>query len=200
MPIKAVCFDFGGVLVRTSDQTGRIAWEKKLGLAPGGLSKLVFDSEVATQATVGSVPETAIWEFVARELNLDLEEKGQLHEDFFSGDQLDQQLVGFLKSLRPRYKTAILSNAWSDARHLFIDKFHLDHVVDLLYISSEEKVAKPNKLFFERACDRLEVLPPEIAFVDDFEANIKGALSTGMHAILFKDPNQVIMELKKVLY
>ncbi len=200
MGIKAVCFDFGGVLVRTSDQSGRIAWEKRLGLEPGDLSKLVFDSDTAARATIGLVPEKEIWENLARLYHLDQNERDQLRRDFFSGDQLDRQLVNFLSSLRPTYKTAILSNAWSDARHLFTDVFHLDQVVDLLFISSEQKLAKPNAEFFKQACVSLDVSPNEMLFVDDSDVNVHGAASFGIKAYLFKGPNQILLELKKVLY
>ncbi len=34
MSLKAVIFDFGGVLVRTRSQSLRAAWEERLGLRP----------------------------------------------------------------------------------------------------------------------------------------------------------------------
>ena len=50
MPIRAVIFDFGGVLVRTEDRTPRAQLAARLGLTYDELSALVFDSESAFQA------------------------------------------------------------------------------------------------------------------------------------------------------
>ncbi len=68
--IKGVLFDFGGVLVRTADQESRRNWERKLGLESGQLSKLVFESEAARQATLGILPVNVIWENIAETLKV----------------------------------------------------------------------------------------------------------------------------------
>jgi epoxide hydrolase-like predicted phosphatase len=199
LAIKAVVFDFGGVLVRTEDSSGRVKWEKRLGLNPGELSKVVFDSDASVQASVGKLPFTAVWEHVAQTFSLSPAEADQLCTDFFSGDRMDAVLVEFLKSLRPRYKTAILSNAMSDARNLFSQTYHLDPVVDCYIISAEEKMVKPDPAFYRLACDRLGVQPEEMVFVDDFIQNVDGALAVGIKAYQFKGTPDLLSELKLVL-
>ena len=155
--IKAVVTDFGGVLVRTEDPRGRQKWEEILGLRPGDLAHEVFESGAAVRATTGEVPESAVWQSVGSAYKLDESQLRQLQVDFWSGDQLDSLLVDFLHSLRPRYKTAILSNAWSGARRAFTQSYHLDEAVDQIIISAEEKLAKPDQRFYQLAADRLGV-------------------------------------------
>lgn len=180
--ISAVLFDFGGVLLRTADQSGRQRWETRLGLEPHGLSRLVFDSEPARRATAGQASVAEVWENVARTLHLEPATLAELQKDFWSGDRLDTELVALIKSLRPRYQTAILSNAWPDGRALFTELFGAD-TFDTFIISSEEGLAKPDARLYHRAVARLGVAPGAVVFVDDFLHNVEGARAAGLHAI-----------------
>ncbi len=181
--IKAVLFDFGGVLLRTEDQGPRQRLEARLGLAPHGLSKLVFDSDTARRATAGQATVADVWAHVGRTLQLEPAALAELQKDFWSGDRLDAKLVALIQSLRPRYQTAILSNAWPDGRALFTELFSAGHVFDAFIISSEERLAKPDARLYALAVARLGVQPAEAVFVDDFLHNVEGARAAGWQAI-----------------
>src|SRR5262245_50691225 len=114
--LRALIFDFGGVLVRTEDWSPRQRWETRLGLAERALDAAVFGSEAARRASRGENSVAEVWADVARALQLDAAQLDECRRDFWSGDRLDTELVALIAALRPRYKTAILSNAWSDAR------------------------------------------------------------------------------------
>lgn len=199
MSIKAVIFDFGGVLVRTHDPSGRRKWEKQLQLPTGGLDKLVFDSETAVQATVGRVQAPAVWNYVGSYLKLSPEQLAELREDFWRGDRLDLELVNFLRTLRPAYKTAILSNAWSNARQVFTEKYLLQNAVDFMIISAEVSLAKPDAQIYHLAASTLGVSPAEAVFVDDVDRNIQAAIASGMTGIRYRSTDQILMELKNLL-
>jgi epoxide hydrolase-like predicted phosphatase len=151
------------------------------------------------KATVGELPKRAIWESLAAKFQLDEPEMGQLQADFWSGDRLDMHLVDFLSSLRPRYKIAILSNAWTDARDEFNRQYHLDCLADLIVISSEERLAKPDPRIFHLLASRLGVDFGEIIFIDDFPENIQAAEKLGIRAVAFQSTPQAIDEVKKIL-
>ncbi len=184
--IQAILFDFGGVLVRTEDHAGRRRWEQQCGLAAGELDRLVFDSPTAVRATAGELPESAIWVYLAARLRLDPDQLEALRRDFWAGDRLDPDLVALMRDLRPRYKVAVLSNAWSGAREQFTQVHGLDQVTDALIISSEERLAKPDARLFRRAAGRLGAQPSEAVLVDDFIANVEGARAAGLQAIHYQ--------------
>ncbi|MCC7361896.1 MAG: HAD family phosphatase [Anaerolineales bacterium] len=194
--IKAVVFDFGGVLLRTADQSGRERWEARLGLPPRGLSKLVFDSEAARRATAGAAGTDEVWGHVAATLHLEPDALAELQRDFWSGDKVDTQLVALIRSLRPRYQTAILSNAWPDGRALFTKLFGASDTFDLFIISSEEHLAKPEARLYHLAAERLGVQSSEVVFVDDFAHNVEGARAAGMQAIHYTPGLDVKASLK----
>ncbi len=198
-PIRAVVFDFGGVLLRTEDRSGRRRWEARLGLPAGALDKVVFESEASRRAMVGKAPEEAVWEHVATTFGLDADEIRRFRHDFWSGDRLDEELVRFLRSLRPRYKTAILSNAWPNARYVFGQLFGLDDAVDLMIISAEEGVAKPDPRIYQIALRRLGVRPEEMVFVDDMPENVRAAQTLGIKAVQFTDTARTLARVRALL-
>lgn len=199
MVIKVAMFDFGGVLVKTEDQSSRAAWENRLGLKPGELSYLVFDNELAKQATLGKATEDQVWNFVGIKLGLKSVELSELREDFWAGDRFDSGLASFIASLRPQFKTALLSNAWTGARQMFTDRFQLDKIMDEIFVSAELGVAKPVPEIYRMVVERLGVRPDEIVFVDDYPPNITGAQVAGIQAIQYKSTREVLYQLTGLL-
>jgi epoxide hydrolase-like predicted phosphatase len=199
MPIGAIIFDFGGVLVRTTDTSGRQKWEAKFGLPRGGLDEVVFDSEAAARATVGQLPEAAVWQHVADSFELNERQLKDFQRDFWAGDWLDPELIDFLRQLRPRYKTAILSNAWSGARRTFTETFGLGQVVDTMVISAEEGLAKPDPRIYHLTVERLGLRPEEAVFVDDMAVNVAAAQEVGLRGVQFKSTRQVLADVQRHL-
>jgi putative hydrolase of the HAD superfamily len=148
---------------------------------------------------VGRATEADVWQHVADTFSLDDETLGQLIRDFWSGAQLDTELVEFVRSLRPRYRTAILSDAWPGVRDVFTQVFGLDAVVDKIIISAEEGIAKPDPRIFRIAAERLGVRPQEAVFVDDRPENVQGARAVGMRGIQFETREQTIADVRKYL-
>lgn len=196
MSIRAIIFDFGGVIVRTEDQTGRLRAAARLGVALDELYHTVFDAPIAAQATVGAVPAAAVWMHAMALYKLDPAGLAQLQADFWSGDRRDDALVAFIRSLRPAFKTSILSNAWADGRTIIAERFGMADAVDDIVVSAEVGVAKPDGRIFELALARLGVQPAEAVFVDDFARNIEGARAIGMPAVHFKNTAQAVAEVR----
>jgi epoxide hydrolase-like predicted phosphatase len=199
MTIQAVIFDFGGVLVRTFDWRARRGWDARLGMPEGSIYKIVFDSDVAIRASLGQASEDDIWQHAATMLGLDDEQLAEFRRDFWSGDQLDAELAAFLRGLRPRCKTAILSNAWSGARQVFTEKYGLDRLGDEMIISAEEGLVKPDARIYRLAAERLGVRPEQAVFVDDVEANAEGARTVGMHGVRFETTAKTIAQVREYL-
>ena len=199
MPIKAVIFDFGGVLLRTEDASGRRKWEQRLGVECDRIGALVFDSDTSHRATVGEVEADAVWKQLAIDFALDGAALDEFYHDFWSGDAVNVRLVEFIESLRPRYKTAILSNAWSNAREAFVDIYGLGGVMDEIVISAEERLAKPDPRIFQVAAERLGVRPEEAVFVDDMLLNVEAARALGFCGVHFRETDQAIADVKRCL-
>jgi epoxide hydrolase-like predicted phosphatase len=198
MTIKAVFFDLGGVIVRTEYQAPRQHLAESLGMDYDDIEKIVFGSGSAVRASVGEIDEEEHWRNVMKTLKLPASEYPRVREEFFAGDVIDHEILNFLRSIKARYKTGLISNAWSGlrdyiVREKFDDAFH--HMV----ISAEVGVAKPDARIFHIALEQLQVQAKEAVFIDDVLENIEACQQVGMKGIHFKSPETALKQLKDLL-
>ena len=198
MKIKTIFFDFGGVIQRTEFQAPRQQLAQRFNLEYDDIDNIVFNSPTAKQATVGELPVEKHWEAVAKRLKVSKEDVAAVEREFFAGDVIDHSIVEYLRSLRPRYKTGLISNAWSDMREYLVRQ-KLDDAFDTLTISAEVGVAKPEAKIYLLALEQAQVEAEAAVFVDDVPANIEACEALGMKGILFRDPLKAMSELKKLL-
>ena len=164
-----------------------------------GLAELVFDNPVSVRATIGKTDAGEVWQYVADHLHLGPRELAELRADFWRGDRLDKELTDFVVRQRPRCRTAILSNAWTDSRRCFEKYEELTTTFETWIISSEEGIAKPDPEIYMRTLRRLGVQAEEAAFVDDSAENVVAARRLGIAAIEFRNTAQTLRDLKEVL-
>jgi len=198
MTIRAVFFDLGGVIVRTEYQAPRQRLAERLGMEYDDLVRIVFDSPTAVQATVGGMTAAEHWASVMKRLKRDGSETQTIRDEFFAGDIVDRDVVAFLRSLRGKYKTGLISNAFDDLRP-FILKEKFDDAFDHMFISAEVGAAKPGAKIYQIALEQFGVSPSEAVFVDDFFENIEGCEKVGIKGIHFKDPETALQQVKALL-
>jgi glucose-1-phosphatase len=196
--IQAIIFDIGGVLVRTHDHSGRRRWEEKLGLAEWESEEIVFSGEMGTRAQCGAIGETDLWHWVGEHLNLSAEELAAFRRDFWSGDVLDLELVAYIRSLRPRYQTAVISNATDGLQRALSDTYAIADAFDLIVCSAEEKVMKPDLEIYRRTLERLGRRAHEAVFIDDNAANITAARRLGLYTVHYQAGVDVPAELSRL--
>ena len=197
--IRAVIFDAGGVIVRTEERAPRDQLAARLGLPRDELNRLVFDSESAQLATVGKMTTQAHWEVTRQALNLSEEAFAAVPEDFFGGDIIDMELVNYIRGLRSHYRTALLSNAWDNLRQALESRWKIADAFDVLIISAEVRLAKPDPEIYRVTLDRLGVAANEAIFVDDFLRNIEAAQAVGIHAVQFRNIEQALADVEQIL-
>ncbi len=93
-------------------------------------------------------------------------------------------------------RTGLLSNSWGMAdypRHLFPGMF------DVVVISGEVGMRKPEERIFRHATGLLGLDPGECVFVDDIQVNVTAAEAVGMTAILHTDPAATLTRLGGLL-
>ena len=111
---------------------------------------------------------------------------------------MEENLVDYLRNLRPAVKTGLLSNAWNGARASVSKKFSFLDAFDQIVFSAEVGMRKPDKAIFDLILDRLKVPAEQAVFVDDFIANIDGAQNAGLKCIHFVTVDQALDDLKNL--
>ena len=203
MTIRAVFFDFGGVLYRVPDRKWMRRWQMLLGLGKDfTFSTMILapDESPYFQAIMeGRIAESEMWERMAKSWRLSPVILSWLRRNSMSRRRVNRAVENFLAGLRPRFKTGILSNMGSDARKLFSQVFGFDRLVDTMVISAEEGVMKPDERIYQIALDRLGVSAHEAVFLDDLAVNVAAARQVGMRAVHFQTTSQALAEVASLL-
>ena len=199
--IRALITDFGGVLVRTRTDRSRRALEARLGLPLRTLENRVFGSEASLRGQNGTLREEEFWQEVARDL--DCARSGltpqAFRAEFFADDFLDEELLAFIRGVRPQLKTGLISNGWSGLRDMLHTTVPIAAAFDVLVISAEEKIMKPDPRIYQRTLERLEVRAAEAIFLDDVQVNIDACNALGMQGVHFESSGQALQDLRALL-
>ena len=94
-------------------------------------------------------------------------------------------------------RTGLISNSWGDG--LAYDPELLRELFDVVVISGEVGLHKPEPEIFRLAARRIGLVPQECVFVDDLRENCAGAEAVGMTAILHRGSERTLPELKRML-
>ena len=105
--------------------------------------------------------------------------------------------MALIRRLRPRYQTAVISNA-TDALRTTLQSYGLLNEFDLVVGSAYEGIMKPQAAIYERALARLGRSASEAVFIDDAPANIAGATAVGLHPIHFTPATDLAGELRRL--
>jgi len=184
--IRAIIFDFGGVLVRTSDPVGRREWENRLHLSAGELERLVHGSDLWVNAQRGLLSVDDYWQGIADRLGIPAQDIPSLREDYFRDDHLDYGLMAVIAVLRAKgYKIGLLSNDALTLEAKLREQLAIYNRFDAVVISAVIGVMKPEAGAYEAIAKALNVAPAECVFIDDNLANVEGARRFGMSAIRY---------------
>jgi putative hydrolase of the HAD superfamily len=198
--IRAVFWDLGGVILRTEDLAPREAWARRFGMDPRELSRLVFRSQASARASLGEGSVDEVWQEVQERLDLSDQDLQAFREDFFSGDEVDRDLLAFIDGLRPERQTGLISNAWPDTRAWLQGESGVAEAFDHIVISSEVGLVKPDPRIYRLALDALEVRPHQALLVDDFIENVEAAQAIGMVGIHFHRREEAILQISAHLH
>ena len=196
--ITTILWDIGGVILRTEDPGSREQLAADLGLTRHELEKLVFGGDLGTRAQKGEITPEELWASARSALKLPSDAYPDFGERFFGGDRVDHDLVNFIRSLKPRYKIGIISNAWKDLPTA-LTRWGIADAFEMVVGSGDEGMMKPDARIYQLALARADAQANECVFVDDFPHNIEGAQAVGMQGILFRSAEQVRNELKNLL-
>src|SRR4030067_1418666 len=167
MAINAIIWDLGGWWVRTRDYAGRAALAARHGMKRASLEELVYGEESGHQAQLGLIDVQQHWENVRAALGLSSGEVDEFRSHFWRGDQLDGELIDFIRMLKGDYRTGLLSNAFSNLRQVIRETWHIEDAFDAIVISAEEGLIKPDPRIYQIALARLAVKHRGAVFIDD---------------------------------
>jgi putative hydrolase of the HAD superfamily len=202
MPIRAVLWDFGGVILE-SPFHGFDRYEQEAGLPSGFIRSLN-----------ASNPDDNAWARMERN-EVSLEEFSMQFEAEAesAGHRIDARAILALLSGQPRpavveavrrcaarVPTGLLTNNFvvKDAA-VSGGRPDLEEILSLFHViieSSKVGLRKPDPRIYELATAALGVSPEETVFLDDLGINLKPARAMGMTTIKVVDPDEALDQLE----
>jgi putative hydrolase of the HAD superfamily len=197
--VKAVIFDFGGVLSRQPRAAAIRRMSAACGLSPDTFLQLF--RELRPEYDRGTLSYEAYWQRF-------LQAAGRAPEDgliaWLRARDLDswshpcRPMVRWSRRLRRRgWLTAVLSNMPRDLLAPIERRFRWLAEFPVRVYSCQVGRIKPEPEIFAVCLDRLGLQAREVLFLDDHPANAAAASRLGLQALEFRSPGQCARELEE---
>jgi putative hydrolase of the HAD superfamily len=206
--ISAVVCDFGGVL--TSPLAGSFAAfaeQSGIPLAALGAALAAIGERDGVhplhELECGRVAEADFFASLAGELAVALGREIALHdftEHYFAGLQPNPPMIELMASLRGAgYRMALLTNNVREWEPLWRAMAPIDEIFELVVDSAFVGMRKPEPKIYELTLRRLGVPAEQCLFIDDMQVNCDAARDAGMQAVVYREPQQAIAEIRAAL-
>jgi epoxide hydrolase-like predicted phosphatase len=203
--LEALVLDFGGVLTSSLNDAMQ-AFADAHGIEMQHLVRAALsaymgeDDALVTDFEMGMISEEEFAEAFANRLSeysgVHIEHEGLIGR-LFEALRLEEDMFELVERAKAGgYQTALLSNSWGTGLY---PRSRIDALFDVVVISGEVGLRKPDPGIFTLTIEKLGRRPEECVFVDDHPGHLKAAQEAGMTTLLHKDPAGTIREVEALL-
>jgi epoxide hydrolase-like predicted phosphatase len=196
--IKSIAFDLGGVVVGAFGKQLVEYASEKLGINQEELRPLmnIYEPELQT----GKIDHITFWKKILSHKNKEIADDVLATLWMIPYEQnalIDEKMVDLIKELRKKYIVGLISNA-QEPHNTFNRKRGLFDLFDILILSSEAGIRKPEKEIFELYLQKVNLKPEEVVFVDDEEKLLVNVENVGIKPIHFQGIEKLKEDFKKL--
>jgi HAD superfamily hydrolase (TIGR01509 family) len=200
MSIKAVCFDYGGVIAKFQSEEDMASLAALAGVEKTLMKRIYWDNRAIYDQGLVSGPE--YYRKILAGVGVFPDEKTIdriIEEDIRSWAVIDSGTERLMRDIKQAgFKLGILSNMIQP----FIDwarkSIALFSLPDAGIYSCEVDSVKPEEKIYRLLLSALDCKAEELVFFDDLEVNIEGAQKLGISAFLWKGPEEARKKLKEL--
>jgi len=178
-------FDFFGVVVGEVAHT----WLKQH-LSQDHANRIIKD--IFVQVDEGKLNESDLFALLEKESGIAAD---KIMDDWFDLGVLNKDTVQFILNYRNKFHIVLLSNAVKSYVDKYFALYNLASLFDKVYISSEIKMAKPNKAIFLHVVNDFPHPFSKAVMIDDSLNNVSAAKQAGLEGILFENMQKVETEI-----
>jgi putative hydrolase of the HAD superfamily len=132
------------------------------------------------KGNVGEISSLQLFKELGYEGDLSATQK-----EYLETIEIDEAFYEFARTIKESYKIGLLSNDLSEWSRYLRDKYQLNDYFDVITVSGDVKIKKPDERIFKLTVDKLGVAASDCIYVDDRRYNLAAAKSLGMETILF---------------
>jgi len=197
--VKAIFFDFGGVLLKTFDGVDHDTIEAEFGLEAKMLRKCVYRDSRYMDFQVGKCTYEE-WTGSIREALQKIDERAEAIMTAFmdSPRMFNDDMLELVKRLHGRYTLGIISNTTPGMEELLRERFELIDLFDVRVGSGDLGIAKPDAGIFLHATKLAGLAPEQSVFTDDRADFAEAARGVGMHGFPFTEYARFAEDLRSV--
>lgn len=177
--MKAIILDMYGVILK---QTGDSFFEYVQQTFPD------LDPEEILKpwhkADMGEMSSLEMW--TALGFQGDIE---KIEKNYLDTIELNDGFLDFIKAVGLKYKLAIISNDSSRWSKYLREKFKINQYFDVISISGDLGIRKPDDRIFRLTIEKLAVRAEECMYIDDRRGYLETAKKVGINTILFNSRN-----------
>lgn len=196
--IKAILFDFDGVLTR--DATGTISMMKALSKIPG------IDHEEFEKAyrrhnydlLYGHTTHQAVWQEICQDIGADIDI--EILNKLYEATPMDWEMIELAIQLQSKgYSIGMITDNKGDRVRYILDCFDLNTLFQTVIISSDIGSGKKDHPIFQQAVEKLELTWEECLFIDNNADNLVIPNMRGMYTIYFDHQKRDMVDLRATL-
>ena len=197
MNIKAIGFDYGGVIFKNSGISFNEEASRFLNVSVDDFRSAWFRHNA--KSNIESIEWNSFLRLILGDLNkLEMFEAFITHIDSLPKPQLDLRMVSLVRNIQEKgYKVGLLSNM-SKYGVEEMEKNGMKSLFDVFVVSCEIGYQKPDKEAFVIFTEKLGVLPEEMVFIDDSPKSLSSAEEIGFYPILFNGYEELVTEFEKI--
>lgn len=172
--IKAIIFDFGGVIVEdryTKSVTDQSPEFKKAEKSANAGKKVQGEILILVNKLTPNTPTAYA--------------------------SPDPEIIKLIGDLKLKYKVGLLSNNFAVWTKIAKRQSYMSLFDDAVF-SSDVGLAKPDAKIYLLIIEKLGVLPEECVFIDNQPENVDGAIKVGMTAFLYTNVDKLKEDLGKI--
>jgi HAD superfamily hydrolase (TIGR01549 family) len=165
MPIKVVAFDLWSTLVSGTPIDIMDEVSAKMGFDSttdfwSYCDENYFNTNMKIKDLLVKIKEE-------RDLDVDVDKLSSMWENGLDRVKVYPDVIPTLKTLRKKYKLALISNTGSEEGKMMLQIFGLRGYFDYIIMSYEVGLAKPHPAMFELVTKKFSVKPDEVAYIGD---------------------------------
>jgi len=197
--IRAVLFDFGGVIATEGFRDGLHAVARRQGLDPGELVRIGMDAIYDSGYITGRGSETGFWGMMRLRSGL-AGTDGELTAGILTSFAVRPRMLEAVRRLRRMGIVTVILSDQTDWLERLDERDDFYREFDQVFNSYRLGKGKRDPAIFADVVALLGIEAGESLFVDDMPANVERSISRGVRGLLFENEEEFLAELERLLF
>ncbi|MDR0447948.1 MAG: HAD family phosphatase [Treponema sp.] len=200
MEIKAVAFDYGGVISYPQDGEAMKDMAEMAGIDASLMNQIYWDNRSLYDQ--GQMDGKEYFKNILADVEVHADSNlldKLIARDMESWSHINPKTEALIQEIKNSgIKTAILSNMVKDFLDRVMETLPVYKLFDTGVFSCNVDAVKPEEIIYHILLSQLDCKAEELVYFDDVEENINAARAIGIQAFLWKDPEAAHDELKSL--